>query len=164
MLDKKVFLKCMNALLLFGSVEPDDRRNDMYYQLVANDFDDKQFSEICGDICKTENLYGKYPEPKLFYDRKAKMENTILIEVGAFYVDDTTPKYMAVLADLSEEKRREICDRVWDWLYSKKRGEFVSEDFIADRLKQFRPEPQEDFSLPDSLRGKLLGVLKTKKV
>lgn len=160
MLDKKLFLKCFNTLLLFGSIEPEKQRTEMYYQLMANDFEDKEFSSICGDICKSEHLFGKYPDPKMFYDRKKTAQQNILVEEGAFFIDDTMPQYMAVLEDLSQEKRDEICVNVWKWLMKNRRGEMVSEQFIVDRLKQFRPQEQDDFSLPPSLGQKLLGVIK----
>lgn len=138
MLDKKVFLKCINSLLLFGSVKPENARNEMLYRLIMNDFEDTEFSKICGDICRTEDLYGKYPIPKMFYDRKKQSQNNILVESGSFFVDDTFPKYREALAGLDQSQADKVCENVWKWLIDNKSGEMVSEQFIVDRIKQFR--------------------------
>lgn len=143
MLTKICFDRCMNTLLAFAEVPIDSEKNKAFYALMKDDFEDKEFGEIAKDICKTELLYGKYPAPKLFYDRKQEKNKTILIEKGSFFIDDTIPQYRAVLEDLDEEKRNKVCENVWYWLYNNKRGELVSEQFIIDRLKQFRPEPVE---------------------
>ncbi len=161
MIDKKVFDKSMSALLYFKGVKFDQNHTDFMYNLMKNDFSDDEFRAMCGDICKTEDLYSKYPDPKLFYDRKKSAQQTILIEEGSFYVDDTMPQYKAVLEDLSQEKRDEVCLNVWNWLYKNRRGEMVSEQFIIDRLKQFRPEKFEsEPTLAPSIGQKLLGVIK----
>ena len=159
MLDRKLFLKCFNTLLLFGSVEPDKQKTEMFYRLMANDFEDKEFSEICGDICKTESLFGKYPDPKMFYERKEKRDNNILVEVGTLYIDHTTPEYAEVLKGLSFDDSYKLCMAVWDWLYKNKRGELVSVKYVADRLRQFRPKEVEP-ALPESIGQKLLGAIK----
>lgn len=160
MLDRKNFDKNMSILLTFKNVKANDAATAFFYNLVKDDFTDEEFGQMCVDICKTEDLYNKYPDPKLFYDRKKEAQQTILIEAGSFYVDDSIPQYRAVLEDLSQEKRDEICESVWNWLIKNKRGEMVSEQFIIDRLKQFRPIEQEHFELPESIGKKLLGVIK----
>ena len=73
MLNKEKFIKSLNALLVFCQIDVDEVKTNNYYNLMANDFNDDEFTVICGDICKTENLYNKYPQPKLFYDRKPKI-------------------------------------------------------------------------------------------
>ena len=161
MLDRKVFLKCFNTLLLFASIEPDKQKTEMFYKLMANDFEDKEFSEICGDICKTESLFNKYPEPKMFYERKEKRDNTILVEIGTFYVDGISePEYAKELVGLSSEDNWKVCEAVWDWIYKNKRGELVSKKYVADRIRQFRPQPVEELELPPSIGQKLLGAIK----
>lgn len=160
MIDKKVFEKSMLALLYFKGVKNDQHHTDFLYNLMKDDFSDKEFQEMCGDICKTEDLFGKYPDPKIFYDRKKTACENILIEEGAFFIDDTMPQYKAVLEDLSQEKRDDVCLNVWNWLIKNRRGDMVSEQFIIDRLKQFRPQYQEDFLISPSLGQRLLGVIK----
>lgn len=144
MLTKTCFDRCMNTLLAFAEVAIDSEKNKAFYNLMKKDFEDVEFSAMCEDICKTELLYGRYPAPKLFYDRKKKNQAEILIEEGTFYLDDTFPEYRAVLEDLSTDKRDKICLDVWNWLMETHRGEMVSKQFIIDRLKQFRPQQRQD--------------------
>lgn len=159
-MNQKVFEKSLLALLYFKGVKNDQHHTDFLYNLMKNDFTDEEFQAMCGDICKTEDLFGKYPDPKIFYDRKKTAQANILIEEGSFYLDDTMPQYRAVIEDLSQEKRDEICENVFNWLIKNKRGELVSEQFIVERLKQFRPFQMEHFELPESIGKKLIGVIK----
>lgn len=145
MLTKTCFDRCMNALLSFAEVSIDSEKNKAFYNLMKNDFEDKEFSCMCEDICKTELLYGRYPAPKLFYDRKKEKQSDVLIEEGTFFLDDTIPEYRAVLEDLSQETRDKICLDVWNWLMETNRGKMVSKQFIIDRLIQFRPPKREEF-------------------
>lgn len=144
MLTLNTFNKNISSLLYFAEVPVDEIKNNFLYNLLKNDFEDNEFGEICVDICKTEELYGKYPSPKMFYSRKEEKGKKILIEEGAFYVDDTMPQYMAVISDLDQDTRDRICNSVWQWLIDNKRGELVSEQFIIERLKQFRPQQGQD--------------------
>jgi len=144
MLTLNTFNKNISSLLYFAEVPVDEVKNAFLYKLLKDDFDDKEFGEICVDICKTEELYGRYPSPKMFYSRKEEKGKKILIEEGVFYLDDTMPQYRAVISDLDQDKRDVVCNSVWKWLIDNKRGEFVSEQFIVERLKQFRPTQKED--------------------
>ena len=160
MLDRKLFLKCFNTLLLFGGVEPENQRTEMYYKLMANDFEDKEFSAICGDICKSEHLFGKYPDPKLFYDRKENRNRTILVEEGVFFVDPMMKQYADLFDGMPLGDADQICLNVWNWIIKNKRGEMVSENFVRERLKQFCPAKQENEIQDESIGKKLLGVIK----
>ena len=144
MLTKACFDRCMNTLLTFADVMAEPDKNKAFYALMKNDFTDEQFGKICEDICKTELLYGRYPAPKLFYDRKENTQEQILCEIGTLFVDDTFPEYMTVLSDLDQSTRDDVCNNVGNWLLENKRGEFVSKDFIIERLKQFRPHRDEE--------------------
>lgn len=144
MLTKVCFDRCMNTLLAFAEVEISQEKNKAFYSLMKNDFSDDEFRTISEDICKTELLYGRYPAPKLFYDRKGKAKADILIEEGTFYVDDTIPEYREALEFLGPEKRDLVCGAVWNWLYANKRGELVSKEFIIERLKQFSPQKEKE--------------------
>lgn len=153
MLDKKIFLKCINTLLIFGSVEPDDKRNELFYKLLANDFENKEFSDICADICKTESLFGKYPEPKMFYDRKQKDKSDMVsIVEGMFYLDDTMPEYKPYLEGMSDEE----VEKVWKWIMDNKYGEDVSKEWIIERIKQFRKPQVKDLEQPNIFATGLL--------
>lgn len=138
------FNKNISSLLYFAEVPVDEVKNAFLYKLLKEDFDDKEFGEICVDICKTEELYGRYPSPKMFYSRKEEKGKTVFIEEGSFYLDDTMPQYRAVIDDLDQDTRDRVCNNVAQWLLNNKRGELVSEQFIIERLKQFRPTPTED--------------------
>ena len=147
MLNRNTFDKNMSMLLMFKNIKANKQQNDFFYNLLKDEFTDEEFANTCVDICKTEELYNKYPDPKLFYDRKKEKQKTILIEEGAFYIDDTMPQYKAVIADLTQDTRDDICTKVWNWLVNNKRGELVNESFIIERLIQFRPYP-----LPEKLQ------------
>lgn len=139
MLTKVCFDRCMNTLLIFGDVPVDKEKNMLFYNLMKNDFNDKEFSIISENICKTETLYGKYPTPKMFYDRKPKdKSDMVLIIEGSFYIDDTMPEYKPYLIGMSDED----VERVWKWIIDNKYGEEVSKDWIIERIIQFR-KPKE---------------------
>ena len=144
MITVNTFNKNISSLLYFAEVPVDEIKNNFLYNLLKNDFDDDEFGEICVDICKTEELYGKYPSPKMFYSRKEEKGKKIFIEEGSFYLDDTMPQYRAVIADLDQDTRDMVCNNVAQWLLNNKRGELVSEQFIIERLKQFRPYRDEE--------------------
>ena len=59
MLTKVCFDKCMNVLLAFAEVQIKKEKNTAFYELMKNDFDDREFSQIAEDICKSELLYGR---------------------------------------------------------------------------------------------------------
>ena len=146
MLTKTCFDRCMNTLLIFGDIPVDKEKNKLFYNLMKNDFEDREFSIISENICKTETLYGKYPSPKMFYDRKSKdKSNTVMILEGQFYLDDTMPEYKDYLIGVSDEEQ----ERIWKWIYENKYGEEVSKDWIIDRIIQFR-KPKETKWIEDN--------------
>ena len=79
MMTKQFFDRAINSLLVFKDILLDKEKNKKYYELMKRDFTDEEFAQICGDICKTENLYNKYPDPYLFYKRKPKRTPEISI-------------------------------------------------------------------------------------
>lgn len=164
MLDKKVFLNCLGIILATHDIEPKEITTKSLYELLKNDFTNEEFSKACMDICKEEALYGKYPTPNMFYKRKKQEQNNILVEVGSLYIDDTFPAYKKALEGLPQDIVDNICSKVWEWIIANKHGEFVSEEFIVERLKQFRPYPLPEkdviqerkngmFKLGDVLKG-----------
>lgn len=141
MLSKTCFDRCMNALLAFADVSIDKKKNQAFYSLFQNDFEDDEFSKICGDICRTEILYNKYPAPALFYERKESKK--VLIEIGSFYLDDTMPEYKPYLRGVSDEQQ----ERIWKWIYNNKLGEQVSIDWIIEIIKKFTRYCETDVNM-----------------
>lgn len=141
MLDKTVFNKCFGSLLYLGGVAIDEKKSEMYYQFLKNDFNDQEFPMICRDICKTESFFGKYPDMRLFYDRKPKDSSQMVsIVEGMFYLDDTMPEYKPYLEGMSDEE----VEKVWKWIMDNKYGQEVSKDWIIERIKQFsKPQVKE---------------------
>ncbi len=132
-MDFEKFDKNLSALLYFKRVKSNEIATKYLFNLMTNDFTDEEFEKMCLDICKTEDLYGRYPDPKLFYSRKIESEKTILIEEGLFFLDDTMPEYKEYLQGFSDDEML----KVWKWIYDKKKGQMVSQNWIIERIKQF---------------------------
>lgn len=110
------FNKCMNTLLTFANVPVDEHKNKAWYNLMKNDFTDKEFSKICNDICKTEFLFGRYPEPKLFYDRYNQYKEPDMI------IEDEIKKIEQRREDIKRERQKiEESSRLWNE-FLKERG------------------------------------------
>ena len=95
MMNKQYFDRSLNSLLTLKDIAVDKAKNVKYFELMKNDFSDAEFSAICCEICKTENLYGKYPDPCLFYQRKPK--NTPKAEL-----ENELHKFLTKVADYLE--------------------------------------------------------------
>lgn len=65
----------MFSLCTIHEIDYKDEQNDALYQLIKNDFTDEEFEKIACEICKNENLFGKYPKPFLFYRNKPKSKD-----------------------------------------------------------------------------------------
>ena len=161
MLTKTCFDRCMNALLTFAEVPVDKEKNKMFYALMKNDFEDAEFSHISGDICKTEMLYGRYPAPKLFYDRKAHKANTVLIKEGSFFID-SGEGYLPMFKDKIDSMSEESKERCLIWLLNNRGGEEVELDFIKKIIDKFyKPKYAErEIDYDDDVRGLLVGSVK----
>lgn len=144
MLSRQLFEKNIGMLLYFHSVDISKDKNSFLYEMIKNDFEDNEFGSICLDICKTEELFNKYPTPKMFYKRRKSTEKQILIEEGVFYLDDTMPEYKEHLKGLKDEE----VEQIWKWIYNKKRGEFVSQEWIIERIKQFNKSKHQVSEIP----------------
>lgn len=141
MLNFNKFDKLISTILYFGNVQYSKTMTENMYNLMKNDFTDDEMKVICEDICKHEDLFGKYPTPKMFYDRKPKdKSNMVMIVEGQFYLDDTMPEYKKYLNGMSDEE----VERVWKWIFENKYGEEVSKDWIIDRIIQFRKPIEEN--------------------
>lgn len=161
MITYEYFEKCINSILFLNGVDINPNRSKALYGLIKNDFNDDSFGAICKDICTSEELYGKYPTPNMFYSRKKEAEKTIFIEEGSFYLDNTMPAYKPVLACLTDEEADNVCENLWRWLMKNKRGELVSEQFIIDRLKQFMPVQNKEMKIEDEkVKTLLIGSIK----
>lgn len=84
------------------------------------------------DNNKDNNMAEKKEEQKMIY-----------IDEGMFYIDDTMPQYRQVIDDLDPPIRDGICERVYNWLIQNRRCDMVSEQFIIERIVQFRPWPKK---------------------
>ena len=149
MLDFKNFDKLISTILYFNNTQYSKTMTQNLYNLMKNDFSDDEMKKICEDICKHEELYGKYPSPKMFYDRKQpdKSKMVTIIE-GQFFIDDTMPEYKPYLIGMSDED----IESVWKWIFNNKYGQDVSKDWIIERIKQFRKpdlESYETLQIPD---------------
>ena len=145
-MDKQQYIKSLTALLYFKNVPLNEKHNDFLFNLLKDDFTNEQFNDICMDICKTEELFNKYPDPKLFYDRKPKdKSNMVMIVEGQFYLDDSMPEYKEYLKGTTDEEQL----RIWKWIVDNKYGQEVSKDWIIERIIQFR-KPKETEWLSDN--------------
>lgn len=70
MLSENVFKNCIVGLCKMNGVAIEQDTLRMYFAKVKNDFTDDEFMAIANEILETENLYGKFPAPVLFYSRK----------------------------------------------------------------------------------------------
>lgn len=77
MLNENVFKNCLVGLCKMNGVSIEQDTLRMYYAKVKNDFTDDEFKSMANDILETENLYGKFPAPVLFYSRKKKAESVV---------------------------------------------------------------------------------------
>lgn len=132
MLDKKVFLKCINTLLLFGSVEPEDKKTEMYYTLMAGDFENEEFSRICRDICKEENLFGKYPTPNMFYSRKEQDDPNVLVclESGSLDISEQANNCISKMSDGQY-------NTMIDWIKRKLNGKTLKKSKLSEMIIGF---------------------------
>lgn len=150
MLDFKKFDRLISTILYFNNTQYSKTMTENLYNLMKNDFTDDEMKIICEDICKHEELFNKYPSPKMFYDRKQPdKSNMVLIVEGQFYLDDSMPEYKPYLIGSSDEEQL----RIWKWIFNNKYGEEVSKDWIIERIKQFRKPTQieqiESYNFPD---------------
>ena len=155
------FNKNISSLLYFAEVPIDEVKNKFLYNLIKNDFEDKEFGDICIDICKTEDLYGRYPAPKLFYDRKAHKANTVLIKEGSFFID-SGDGYLPMFKDKIDSMSEESKERCLLWLLNNRGGEEVELDFIKKIIDKFyKPKYAErEIDYDDDVRGLLSGSVK----
>ena len=149
------FDKYISTILYFGNIQYSKTMTEHLYNLMKNDFTDYEMKIICEDICKHEDLFGKYPPPKMFYDRKPKdKSNMVMIVEGQFYLDDTMPEYKEYLIGVSDEEQ----ERIWKWIFNNKYGQEVSKDWIIERIIQFR-KPKEVKCISDE-KFNLSGLIK----
>ena len=141
MLDFKKFDRLISTILYFNNTQYSKTMTENLYNLMKNDFTDDEMKVICEDICKHEELFNKYPSPKMFYDRKQPDKNNMVTIVeGQFYLDDSMPEYKPYLIGSSDEEQL----RIWKWIFENKYGQEVSKDWIIERIKQFRKPVVEE--------------------
>lgn len=113
MLTETFFNKTFNALLTFKDIPVDKVKSDKFYQLMKNDFTDQEFGAICGDICKTEKLYNRYPDPCLFYQRKPKPNAETVLEVDKQNFLDKCADYLTS-GFITTDERKEFNESLTD--------------------------------------------------
>lgn len=146
MLDFKKFDRLISTILYFNNTQYSKTMTENLYNLMKNDFTDDEMKVICEDVCKHEELFNKYPSPKMFYDRKPKdKSNMVMIVEGQFYLDDSMPEYKPYLIGSSDEEQL----RIWKWIFDNKYGQEVSKDWIIERIIQFR-SPKEIKCIEDN--------------
>lgn len=162
MLTKACFDKCMNILLAFAEVQINKEKNSAFYALMKNDFSDNEFGKICEDICKTELLYGRYPAPKLFYDRKWHKEQTVLVREGTFYID-SGEGYLPMFKDKIDSMSEKSKERCLLWFLNNKCGEEVELSFVEKMLDKFYQPKYNDNAIEysDNVSGLISGSVKT---
>lgn len=161
MLSLNAFNKNISSLLYFAEVPVDEVKNKFLYSLIKEDFEDEEFGDICVDICKTEDLYGRYPAPKLFYDRKSHKANTVLIKEGSFFID-SGEGYLPMFKDKIDSMSEESKERCLIWLLNNRGGEEVELDFVKKIIDKFyKPKYAErEIDYDDDVRGLLAGSVK----
>ena len=162
MLTKVCFDKCMNVLLAFAEVQIKKEKNTAFYELMKNDFDDREFSQIAEDICKSELLYGRYPAPKLFYDRKSHKEKTVLIKEGSFFID-SGDGYLPMFKDKIDSMSEDSKERCLIWLLNNKGGEEVELSFVGKMIDKFYKPKYKDrpVECADNIRELVSGAVKS---
>lgn len=138
-MNRDMFDESLTALLYFKNIPVSETHTEYLFNMMKDDFTDDEFRGMCMDICKTEELYNKYPDPKLFYDRKKESQKTILVEYGSFFLDDTMTEYKEHLIGVSDEQQQAIAE----WIMKNKRGEMVSTQWVIDRIKQFTHKEEQ---------------------
>ena len=162
MLTKTCFDRCINTILAFAEVPIDADKNKAFYNLMKNDFTDDEFRSMSEDICKTELLYGHYPAPKLFYDRKGHKEQTVLVREGTFYID-SGENYLPMFKDKIDSMSEKSKERCLLWFLHNKIGEEVELSFIEKMLDKFYQPKYNDNSVEyaDNVSGLISGSVKT---
>jgi len=74
MLNKKKFNENICKICTFNNVKIDKIRHKTLYDFLKNDFIDKQFDRVCNEIIKNDELYNKYPTPKMFYAKRKSVD------------------------------------------------------------------------------------------
>lgn len=131
------FNRCMNTLLTFAGIPVDEVKNNAWYNLMKNDFSDSEFSRICEDVCKTETLYGRYPEPKLFYSRYEQFKDK-----------DELPKLDIALLEQqrknNQKEQEERAEKIDAWLeFIKSKGYYSTVDVINSGKGNFKKLREE---------------------
>ena len=162
MLSLKEFNKNISSLLYFAEVPVDEVKNKFLYNLLKNDFEDEEFGEVCVDICKKEEFFGRYPAPKLFYDRKKTKEKTVLIREGSFYID-SGEGYLPMFKDKIDSMSEKSKERCLLWFLHNKIGEEVELSFIEKMIDKFyQPNyPSNSVKYADNVSGLLSGSVKS---
>lgn len=66
MVDKEVFANCVQEIALAQGLKASADWMKVIYKFVGSEFDNEGFRQVCINIMKNEELYGKMPTPRHF--------------------------------------------------------------------------------------------------
>ena len=138
MLSKNTFEKCISNLCYFGGVSIDPTKNSLLYKMMQNDFDDQEFKDICYDICKTEDLYNKYPIPKMFYDRKGCADEDVFVSLDSGSIE-ITDEAQRCLDHMTESQYQ----RMFSWMKSHVDGKTMKKSALSKIVIGFGSSPEQ---------------------
>jgi hypothetical protein len=98
---------------------------------------DRDIAMMIVDESISNGWSGLFPlknNPKRERTLPPKKEQTVFIEDGKFYIDDTMQEYKDVLVGMDDIS----VENCWKWIYNNFYGQEVSIDFIRERLEQFK--------------------------
>lgn len=157
MLNKKMFERNLSALLLFKGVKQIPQMDEMLYNLIKNDFTDEQFGNRCIEICKTKELYNKYPDPKLFYENTPKEDTNVLVclETGHLDVSDEANE---CITNMSNSQYNAMID----WIKRNINGKFMKKSKLSEIVIGFATnESQQRVEYSEEVSGLLYGAVKS---
>ena len=132
MLNRKHFDRNLSALLLFKGVKQIPQMDEMLYNLIKNDFTDERFGNRCIEICKTKELYNKYPDPKLFYDTKTEEDPNVLVCIDSGYLD-ISKEANDCISKMSDKKYNTMID----WIRRNINGKTMKKSKLSEIIIGF---------------------------
>lgn len=70
---RETFNKYFALVVTLKQIDFNKIQSEMLFSFIESDFNDEDFALICIMIIKNSNLYGKYPDPSLFYEKKEEL-------------------------------------------------------------------------------------------
>ena len=159
MLNRKHFDRNLSALLLFKGVKQIPQMDEMLYNLIKNDFNDEQFGNRCIEICKTKELYNKYPDPKLFYENTIKEDANVLVCLESGHLD-ITDEANACLNSMTNSQY----NAMFDWISRNINGKFIKKSKLSEIVMGFAnvvPQQREYVEYSDDVSKLISSAVKS---